>query len=185
MRALPKALAGAAITVLLGALAGCGVQPSDPVERGVAPVIDAQPKLITIYLVRDGRLAPVPVYVPSTAIEDVMQVLFERGDQPPSNDLSTGLSGLTHRESRLSRYGAFVRNDPDVASGLRLDVSVAGDRPPSRTALAQITCTARGARDEIWIVKITYVERGRTRSLGEHICSEYHDLAQPGAELPP
>ncbi|GII93179.1 hypothetical protein [Sinosporangium siamense] len=174
-----------AMFLVLGTFLGCGVQPTDPVERGVAPVIVAEPRLITIYLLRGGRLVPVPVYVQSTAIEDVMATLFEVGEQPPGEKLTSALDGLTHRESKLSRYGAFVRNDPDVASGLRLHVSVGGVRPLTRTALAQITCTARGVRDEIWVVRITQVDRGKSRSLGEHICGAFHDLAQPGTELPP
>ncbi|MDF5754743.1 hypothetical protein [Spongiactinospora sp. TRM90649] len=174
------------IAATLLAASGCGIETSGVVDHGRAPVVSFEPTFITVYLLRDRRLFPTRVAAPSNAIEDVVDALFKASDQPPSG-LGSDLRGFTHRDSQLSRYGQPARNDPDVPRGLRLHVFVGGDGRLSRAALAQLTCTTAGLRSrEIWVVQITQMALdGTPHNRGEHVCSEFRDLASPETQLPP
>ncbi|GII77801.1 hypothetical protein Sru01_27830 [Sphaerisporangium rufum] len=178
-------LAAPAAAAVLACAAGCGVQPTGVIDGGPAPVISAKGAVATVYLLRDGRLAPKKVATASAAAEDVIAALFDLGRRP-GDGLGTALDGYRLEQSVLSRYGvnSGVRNDPENPVGLRLHVIVNGPGRLSRTAVAQITCTAR-LRDDIWAVKITQTTNGGPTALGEHTCREYHDLAADTVNLPP
>ncbi|GII64496.1 hypothetical protein Skr01_45810 [Sphaerisporangium krabiense] len=167
------------------AAAACGVEPTRVADAGPAPVISARGAAGTIYLLRGGRLAPKNVTTASPAVEDLITALFEVGRQP-GDGLGTALRGFRLEQSVLGRYGvdSGVRNDPENPVGLRLHVIVNGPGTLGRTAMAQITCTAR-LREEIWAVKITQTTPKGPLALGEHTCKEYHRLAAPSVNLPP
>jgi hypothetical protein len=176
-----------AVALLLAlalAVAGCGVEPTAVVDAGPAPVISGVPTLARIYLLRDGRLAPTNVAASSSNVNDIMTALFKAGHRPPSG-LSTELAQLKLTQVQLVRYAPEQanRNDPDSPIGLRMRVFVSGPRI-SRTAMAQITCTAR-LRQDIWAVEIAHASPGSTGRLKIHTCREYWDLATADGHLPP
>ncbi|MCG5216809.1 hypothetical protein [Streptosporangium sp. KLBMP 9127] len=175
------------LVLLLAVPMGCGIEPSGVLDRGSAPVISANPTFVTVYLLREGRLEPRRVSAASSTIEDIVDALFKASEPPPPG-LKSGLAGFTHADSQTSRYGQAVRNDPEVPGGLRLHVFVRGDGGLSRAALAQITCTTMGLPERrIWVVQVTQISSstGTPRSWGEHVCSEFRDLASPDDRLPP
>ncbi|MEV7967471.1 hypothetical protein AB0O34_16025 [Sphaerisporangium sp. NPDC088356] len=176
-------LAVPALVVMLAA--ACGVDPTGVVDAGPAPVISARGAAATVYLLRDGRLAPKNVATASAAAQDVITALFEVGKRS-GDGLGTGLRGFRLEQTVLGRYGvdSGIRNDPENPVGLRLHVIVNGPGRLGRTAIAQITCTAR-LREEIWAVKITQTTPKGPLALGEHTCREYHDLAAANVNLPP
>ncbi|MEU9888158.1 hypothetical protein [Sphaerisporangium sp. NPDC051011] len=180
-----RALTCAVAALALAGAAACGVDPTGVDDDGPAPVISARGAAATIYLLRDGRLAPKNVTTASPAVEDLVTALFEVGRQP-GDGLGTALRGFRLEQSVVGRYGvdSGVRNDPENPVGLRLHVIVNGPGRLGRTAMAQITCTAR-LREEIWAVKITQTTPKGPLALGEHTCKEYHDLAAPSVNLPP
>lgn len=164
--------------------ASCGVEPTGVIDAGPAPVITGVPTLARIYLVRDGQLAPANVVAGSPNVNDIMAALFEAGRRPP-NGLGTALGRLTLTQVQLVRYTPerASRNDPDDPVGLRMRVFVSGPQI-SRTAMAQITCTAR-LRSDIWAVEIAHASPGRSARLKIHTCREYWDLAAENGQLPP
>ncbi|MFC4587318.1 hypothetical protein [Sphaerisporangium corydalis] len=180
----PRPRALVLLLILVGAVA-CGVDPTGTVDAGPAPVISARGAAASVYLLRDGRLAPKNVATASSAAQDVITALFEVGKRP-GDGLGTALGGFRLEQTVLGRYGVDrgVRNDPENPVGLRLHVIVNGPGRLGRTAMAQITCTAR-LREEIWAVKITQTTSKGPMALGEHTCREYHDLAAAGVNLPP
>ncbi|MET8141872.1 hypothetical protein ABZU32_16320 [Sphaerisporangium sp. NPDC005288] len=180
-----RRIAAAALGALLAGTAACGVDPTGVVDAGPAPVISAKGAIANVYLLRDGRLAAKQVSTASNAAEDVIRALFEVSKRS-GDGLGSALSSFTVEQSVLGRYGvdSGVRNDPENPVGLRLHVIVNGPGRLGRTAMAQITCTAR-LREEIWAVKITQTTPKGPLALGEHTCREYHDLAAPGVNLPP
>ncbi|GAA3838031.1 hypothetical protein GCM10022226_70260 [Sphaerisporangium flaviroseum] len=155
------------------------------VDAGPAPVVSARGAAASVYLLRDGRLAPKNVATASAAAQDVITALFEVGKRP-GDGFGSALRGFRLEQTVLGRYGvdSGVRNDPENPVGLRLHVIVNGPGRLGRTAMAQITCTAR-LREEIWAVKITQTTAKGPMALGEHTCREYHDLAVAGVNLPP
>lgn len=164
-------------------LTGCGIQPNYATDVGPPPVIDFESKLEVVYLLRDGKLEPRKVSTSSDLIEDILDALFKAGEPPPPG-MKSALTGFTFVESSLTVYNPRSRNDPEVPTGLRLHVSVRGERPLKRTALAQITCTAM-LDQSIWGVEITHIGPKGRRSQGEYVCSEFRDLAARGTRLPP
>jgi hypothetical protein len=160
------------------------VAPTGVVDAGPAPVITGSPTYVRIYLVRDGRLEPSTVVSRSPHVNDIMSALFKARPRDGSG-LSTALTGLTLAEVQLVRYApdAGSRNDPDNTLSLRMRLGVSGWRV-SRTAMAQITCTAR-LRPEVWAVEIAEAAPGRTGSLKIHTCREFWDLAPKDGHLPP
>jgi hypothetical protein len=174
-----------ASALILLAVTACGVQPSGVIDSGPAPVISARSTLATVYLVRDGKLAPKNVVVASASVEDTMKALFEAGERPQEG-VSTDLTGLRLEQSSVSRYGLGpgVRNDPENPLGLRLHVIVHGAVKLTETAKAQITCTAR-LRQEIWAVKLTQTTPDGPVAAGEHSCRQYWRLAAKNVQLPP
>ncbi|GAA5072657.1 hypothetical protein HNP84_003782 [Thermocatellispora tengchongensis] len=164
--------------------AGCGIEPSNVADVGRAPVISVEPTLKTVYLLRGKRLQPTRAYVSSGTVEDVIEALFKASARPPAG-LHSELDGFSHADTQISHYGQPVRNDPEVPTGLRLHVFVRGERHLSRAAVAQVTCTAMLDKS-IWVVKITELSPDRgPRSRGEHVCSEFRDLAATDTQLPP
>ncbi|MEW9529105.1 hypothetical protein [Microbispora sp. NPDC049125] len=186
MRARVRAgLTLAALLLLMACgAAACGVAPTGVRDAGPAPLVTGTPTLVTIYLVRDGQLVPTVVAARSRHVNDIMTALFKARGQPPTG-LSTALSGLTLAQVQLVRYApdAGSRNDPDNILSLRMRLFVSGWRL-SRTAMAQITCTAR-LRPEIWAVEIAHATPDRTGPLKIHTCREYWDLTPQDGHLPP
>ncbi|WP_214416508.1 hypothetical protein [Sphaerisporangium fuscum] len=176
---------GLALAVALAAGAGCGVDATGVMDSGPVPVISARSALASVYLLRDGRLAPRQVVTASASVRDVIAALFEVGTVSPEG-LESALKGFRLEQTTLSRYGrdGGMRDAPDNPVGLRLHVIVNGSSRLPRAALAQLTCTGR-LREEIWSVKITQTTPKGPQGLGEHTCREYHDLAAPGVSLPP
>jgi hypothetical protein len=174
------AMAAIAVT----AAGGCGVEPTAVVDAGPAPVITGAPAMARIYLLRGGRLAPTNVVAGSRNVNDIMTALFKASLRPPDG-LTTDLAQLKLTQVQLMRYAPdrATRNDPDSPVGLRMRVFVSGPRL-SRTAMAQITCTAR-LRPDIWAVEIAHAAPGRTGRLKIHTCREYWDLAAADGHLPP
>ncbi len=111
-----------------------------------------------------------------------MAALFEAGTRSTSS-LTSELTGLVWQTSQLTRFGA-VRNDPDNADGFRLALFVSGGRPITKTAQAQMTCTAMRQRQDIWAVTITRTDATGPVAYGEHTCREFWHLAAPGRQLP-
>lgn len=178
------ALAALVAGLLTAPAAACGVAPTGVVDAGAAPVISGTPYLATIYLVQDGRLRPTRVAARSPHVNDVLDALFKASGRP-SNRLSTALTGLTLAQVQLVRYApdAGSRNDPDNTLSLRVRLFVSGWKI-SRTAIAQITCTAR-LRPEIWAVEIAHATPDRNGPLKTHTCQEFWDLAPKDGHLPP
>jgi hypothetical protein len=165
--------------------AGCGVAPTGVIDAGPAPIISARSTLATVYLLREGKLAPKNVVVASASVEDTMKALFQAGERSREG-VTTALSGLRLEQSAVSRYGqqAGSRNDPENPLGLRLHVIVYGTAMISETAKAQITCTAM-LRQEIWAVKLTQITPEGPVAVGEHSCRQYWHLASKNVQLPP
>ncbi|GLW26327.1 hypothetical protein Mame01_63690 [Microbispora amethystogenes] len=172
------------LTALLAASAACGVGPSEVVDAGPAPAISGTPTLVTIYLLRDGKLRPARVAARSAHVNDVLDALFKASGRP-ANRLSTALTGLSPAQTQLVRYSPYEgsRNDPDSTLSLRVRLFVSGWKI-SRAAMAQITCTAR-LSPEVWAVEIAHVAPGRNGRLKAHTCREYWDLAPEDGQLPP
>lgn len=186
---LPVVVSALLSTVALVApfvlLAGCGIEPTDVIDEGPAPVISARSTLTTVYLLRDDKLAPKNIVVASGSVEDTIKALFQAGER--SHDgVTTALTGLRVEQSYVTRYSARAegRTDPDNPLGLRLHVIVNGSAKLTETAKAQITCTAM-LRQEIWAVKLTHTTPDGPVAAGEHTCREYWPLAARNAQLPP
>jgi hypothetical protein len=181
----PSLLRLAAAALVLAGTAACGVDPTGVFDVGPAPVISARGSVANVYLLRDGRLAAKQVATASNAAQDVISALFEVSKRTDEG-FGSALRGYRLEQSVLGRYGvdSGVRNDPENPVGLRLHVIVNGPGKLGRTAMAQITCTAR-LREEIWAVKITQTTPKGPMALGEHTCREYHDLAADKVNLPP
>lgn len=180
---LPAAVA--ALLGLLLTLAGCGIEPTDVIDEGPAPVIRAKSTITTVYLLRDGRLWPKQIVVASSSVEDALKALFQAGERA-HDGVTTALTGLRLEQTYVTRYGgrAGTRNDPENPLGLRLHVIVNGSAKLTEAAKAQITCTAM-LRQEIWAVKLTHTTPEGPIAAGEHTCREFWKLAAKDVQLPP
>ncbi|MEU8173981.1 hypothetical protein AB0C14_13970 [Microbispora hainanensis] len=179
-----RALLAGLLATLFMVSAACGVAPTGVIDAGPAPVISGTPTLVTIYMLRDGRLWPTRVAARSPHVNDVLDALFAASGRTP-NQVSTALTGLTLAQVQLVRYApdAGSRNDPDNTLSLRVRLFVSGWKI-TRTAMAQITCTAR-LRPEIWAVEIAHATPDRNGPLKVHTCREFWDLAPKDGQLPP
>lgn len=177
-------MAAALLTAVTLPVAGCGVPTTGVIDSGPAPVINSTPSLVRIYLVRDDRLWPMTVAVPSPQAHDIITALFDTERAVPDG-VTTTLSGLTPTQIQLLRNVPDPKrhNDPDGVSSLRLRLSIRGWRI-SRMALAQITCTAR-LRPEIWAVEIVHITPEGAGPAKTHTCREFWDLAPKNGRLPP
>mgnify|MGYP006976794559 CR=1 FL=1 len=181
---VPVAVA-ALLALLTTLVAGCGIEPTDVIDEGPAPVIRARSTLTTVYLLRDDRLWPKKIVVASSSVEDTMRALFQAGERA-HDGVTTALTGLRLEQTYVTRYGgrAGTRNDPENPLGLRLHVIVNGSAKLTEAAKAQITCTAM-LRQEIWAVKLTHTTPDGPIAAGEHTCREYWRLAAKDVQLPP
>ncbi|GLW07366.1 hypothetical protein Misp01_24960 [Microtetraspora sp. NBRC 13810] len=172
------------LLLLLPAAVACGIQPTGVVDLGKAPVVSVKPTFRTVYLLRKGRLEPQRVSTASGTVDDVIEALFKAGDQHLGG-MNSALKGFRHADTQVTNYGRVLRNDPDRPIGLRLHVFLSGDGRVSRAALAQLTCTAMLSK-EIWVVQVTQISsHGTPSSRGDHVCSEFRDLAGSDTQLPP
>ena len=163
----------------LAALAACGVQPSDAIDAGPAPVISPKASLVTVFLLKDGRLVPVRVSAASHSLDNVMRALFEAGRRR-EGDLGTALDEVSFTSSELVPFdvNSHVRNDPGNTFGFRLRVAISGTNQLSRAALAQMTCTAIWKRHDIWAVQVTQTSHeGTAIPYPDHDCKAYSDMA--------
>ncbi|WP_433245439.1 hypothetical protein ACQPYK_43430 [Streptosporangium sp. CA-135522] len=156
-------------------------------DQGHPPVISYSPTLVTVYLLRDGRLEPVRIPVASDSADNIITTLFRAGKLPPKPGLSSALDEFSHYDTESTRYSDTAeRNDPVDNQGYRLNVIITGTGKVSREGLAQITCTIRQNKQaSIWSVEVTRLFPGTPESLGDHTCFEYRDLAAKGVRLPP
>lgn len=188
-RRLPTAVTALLATLVLASpfalLSGCGIEPTDVIDEGPAPVISARSTLTTVYLLRDNKLAPKNIVVASGSVEDTIKALFQAGERA-HDGVTTALTGLQLEQSYVTRYNnkASGRTGPDNPLGLRLHVIVNGSAKLTETAKAQITCTAM-LRQEIWAVKLTHTTPDGPVAAGEHTCREYWRLAAADVQLPP
>lgn len=179
----------APLAVLALLASGCGVEPTEIRSAGPAPVIRARSAIMTVYLLRDGRLTPKNVVAASSAIEDVVEALFEAGERA-TGGLTTALGSVELEQTQVTTYGTApgARNDPEGPVGQRVHVIVTSPRRLSEAAKAQITCTVmlqQLIRQQIWAVKITQTTPDGPVSLGEHTCRKYWALADDNVQLPP
>ncbi|MFC0862002.1 hypothetical protein ACFHYQ_06815 [Sphaerimonospora cavernae] len=184
LRTRRRAVAALLSALLTAPVAACGVEPTEVIDAGPAPVISNMPAAATIYLIRDGRLWPMTVATESPQPTDVMTALFKAERRMPKR-AATALSGLTLTQVQLVRSTPDPdrRNDPDIIYSLHMRVTVSGWKI-SRMAMAQITCTAR-LRPEIWAVEIVHATPESTGRPKTHTCREFWDLSPRAGRLPP
>jgi hypothetical protein len=178
-RLLIRPLSGLLSALILLALTACGVQPSDAIDAGPAPVISPKASLVTVFLLKQGRLVQVRVSAASHSMDNVMLALFEAGKRRES-DLGTALGEVAFTSSELVPFdiNSHVRNDPGNTFGFRLRVSIVGGSRLSRAAMAQMTCTAIWQRHDIWAVEVTQASRADgTIHYPDHDCKTYSDIA--------
>ncbi|WP_326825672.1 hypothetical protein OHA77_25585 [Streptosporangium sp. NBC_01639] len=168
-------------------LSGCGIAPTGVQDEGRPPVISYSPTWVTVYLLHDGRLKPVSIPVASDSAKNIVATLFRAGKVPPEPELSSALNSFSHYDTETTRYSDVLqRNEPGDSLGYRLNVLITGANELSRQGLAQITCTIRqNKQGSIWSVEVTRLFPGPPKSLGEHTCFEFRDLAAEGVRLPP
>ncbi|MBO3752273.1 hypothetical protein J5X84_39970 [Streptosporangiaceae bacterium NEAU-GS5] len=174
-----RLLAALLAAALLAPLAACGVEPSNAIDAGPAPVISPKASLVTVFLLKSGRLVPVRVSAASHSLDNVMLALFEAGKRR-EGDLGTALDDVTYNSGELVPFdfNTHVRNDPGNTFGFRLRLSVTGVTPLSRAAMAQMTCTAIWQRHDIWAVEVTQASRsGALTHYPDHDCKTYSDIA--------
>lgn len=135
MRPAPLILAA---TLLLG---GCGIAPTDVIERAPAPVIEIPPPSKTIYLLKDGELTLEPADVGSASVESLLRALFAASAQPLGG-LDTALRGLSFDRTEDS-LNPIQRDEVKLPRTSTLTVYVKGEGVLSRLGMAQIVCTAQ------------------------------------------
>ncbi|MGI5202991.1 hypothetical protein ACQEU6_15620 [Spirillospora sp. CA-108201] len=122
------------------ALAGCGIRPTGIISAGEGPTARAYAATITIYLVRGGRLVPVTrPGLPGESYLAVQQLTVP----PTTGERALGLHTEVHGE--LYAQAAADGSGP-ARRGREIDVGPVGADGPkswSRTAKAQIVCTAQ------------------------------------------
>lgn len=158
------------------ALAGCGIRPTGIIGAGEPPSAQAHPATITVYLVRDGRL--VPVTRPGLPGQPFL-AMEQLAVPPTERERAMGLRTDVRRP--IDAYAVVDMSSPvEQRSQLVVRPSGAQDRskPWSRTAMAQIACTAQA------IPGIDRVNLWGAPGAGEGgwalvACAEFPDLLGP------
>ncbi|MEV4004127.1 hypothetical protein [Actinomadura sp. NPDC049753] len=154
------------------ALAGCGIRPTGIISAGDLPLAQAHAATITVYLVRGGRLVPVTRSgLPGEAHLAVEQLTVPPTEQERAMRLRTEVHG------ELDVYSV---DDVSSPMGHRSQLVVrpsaeAGAKGLSRTAKAQIACTAQT------IQGVQRVNLGNTVDAPENrweylTCDQFSDL---------
>ncbi|MDA0635683.1 hypothetical protein OUY22_19865 [Nonomuraea sp. MCN248] len=138
MRAAAVILGAAA--VLLGGVA-CGIAPTGVIERAPAPVIEVPPPSKTIYLLKNGELTMEPADVGSASVESLLRALFAASTQQ-LGELDTALHGFAF-DGIEDSLNPIQRDEVKLPRTSTLTVYVKGEGTLSRTAMAQIVCTAQ------------------------------------------
>ncbi|MFC5817091.1 hypothetical protein [Nonomuraea harbinensis] len=138
MRAARELLGAAALVV---GVAACGIPPTDVIERAAAPVIEVPPPSKTIYLLKDGELTMEPADVSSASVESLLRALFAASAQPLGK-LDTALHGFVF-DGIEDSLNPIQRDEVKLPRTSTLTVYVRGDGTLSKTAMAQIVCTAQ------------------------------------------
>ncbi|WP_327089437.1 hypothetical protein OIE66_02080 [Nonomuraea sp. NBC_01738] len=134
--------AGIALTAaLLTLVAGCGITESGVVELGGPPLVSIPPPSKTIYMLRDGKLILEPADVDDDSVNSLLTALFAASAAPlPGRE--TALRGFTY-EGMNDTTKRVQRNDPQLPRTSTLTVYVKGEQALTRSARAQIVCTAQ------------------------------------------
>ncbi|SNR68833.1 hypothetical protein [Actinomadura mexicana] len=140
MRRTDRVRAFLAVAVC-AALAGCGIRPTGIISAGDQPLAQAHAATITVYLVRGGRLVPVT----RPGLPGEPHLAIQQLNVPPTrSELAMGLRTDVHDE--LDAYSVEDVSSP-VGRPAQLVVrpsgEPAGEKTWSRTAKAQIACTAQ------------------------------------------
>lgn len=138
MRAARELLGAAALVI---GVAACGIPPTDVIERAAAPVIEVPPPSKTIYLLKDGELTMEPADVSSASVESLLRALFAASTQPLGK-LDTALHGFVF-DGIEDSLNPIQRDEVKLPRTSTLTVYVRGDGTLSKTAMAQIVCTAQ------------------------------------------
>ncbi|WP_141577230.1 hypothetical protein [Actinomadura sp. WMMA1423] len=123
------------------ALAGCGIRPTGMIGAGAPPIAQGHTAPITVYLVRDGKLVPVT----RPGLPGEPHLAIQQLTVPPTErERRMGLRTDVHDE--LDAYSVEDVSSP-VGHPAQLVVRPAdhraGTKDWSRTAKAQIACTAQ------------------------------------------
>ncbi|MEV5827138.1 hypothetical protein AB0L25_16315 [Spirillospora sp. NPDC052242] len=167
------ALAAAALLI-----AGCGIRPTGIVTAGPEPRAGGQADTITVYLVRDGKLAAVlRPGLPELPFLPITQLAAP----PTPQERAQGLRTEVTRALEIHGFGA--QEGEDVSELIIAPRPDGGDRPVtwSRLAEAQIVCTAAALPGiesvQLWSVpqrrEPVVVHRKDMRTL---VCDDYADL---------
>lgn len=164
--------AWAAAVLALGAAAGCGVRPTGTLSAGTNPDASGRAATVTVYLIREGRVTPVV----RPGLPGHPYLAIEQLSVPPTfKERRAGLStDVGH---------PLVARVVDVQSMLIVDLPPHIPRARvawSRTALAQIACTA-DAVPGIKRVKLWSAPRHDKHGWGVLACLDYRDLVIPGS----
>ncbi|MFC4006509.1 hypothetical protein ACFOY2_04705 [Nonomuraea purpurea] len=155
----------AAGLVSLVAVTGCGVQPSDAISAGdppsghVSPAI-APPTMITLFLVKNGRLSAVTRTSDRPLFKADRLALLAAG--PTKREQTQGLT--TDVPPEASPFSVTVMPDGHLAVGLSTPA-----RELSTLAIEQIVCTAAATMQES-SARITVVGAGQ--SVGPRNCPQ-------------
>lgn len=151
------------------ALAGCGIRPTGILSAGEGPAARAYAATITVYLVRGRGL--VPVTRPGLPGQPNLAVR-QLSVPPTARERALGLRTEVHGELYA---GAAIDGSSPTGHAPEMDVRTNGPKTLSRTAKAQIVCTAQAIpgtkRVNLW--NISEVE---TRAWETLTCDEFSDL---------
>ncbi|MGR6914571.1 hypothetical protein ACU635_10005 [[Actinomadura] parvosata] len=156
--------------VLLLAMTGCGILPTDVQDRGSAPTVRIPPPTKTIFLLRNGKLMREPADVEDDTVDSVLTALFDASSHP-LGDRDTALRGFTYLRTRNS-INPPQRDEIQLPRTSTLTVYISGDGTLTKLGMAQIVCTAQ--QDAAFeVVKIVRENEGRPpKDEGRHTCSE-------------
>ncbi|MBE1535092.1 hypothetical protein [Actinomadura algeriensis] len=158
----------AAVLGIVLAAGGCGVRPTGTTSAGITPRAGAQAEHITIYLVKDGGLTAVTrPGLPGRPFLGIAQLAV----RPTSWEWRQGLR--TEVPGPLGGAPGPTTAYPDGTVRTYVMISLKPpEKPLSRTAIAQIVCTA-AAVPGYHGAALQQVEGGGHTM---HDCDEYADL---------
>ncbi|RBQ15829.1 hypothetical protein DP939_32980 [Spongiactinospora rosea] len=147
----------AAGLLALVAVAGCGVQPSDPIPAGEPPSGSVRPPAkVTLYLLKNGRLSAVKRPRPDDRPLFPGDTLALLAAGPDAKEKARGFTTEVPREA--GPFSAIVRPPGQVVVNLSVPAKGLSER-----AVEQIACTAAAAGPEP-PAQVTVVGTGRSIS---------------------